>query len=438
MKITIIGAGSSYTPELIEGLINNYKYLNFTELCLHDLPTSEYKFNTIYEFTKRMFIKQNIKINVTKVYDKIDAIKNSSFVIIQLRVGLLEARINDELIPIKYGMLGQETNGIGGMFKAFRTIPVIFEIVDLVKKYAPKAWIINFSNPAGIVTEAVHSYKKFKRFVGVCNVAVHLEMLFAQFYNIDCTKISINWIGLNHFIFGTKVLVNNIDKTQESITAFVDPKNVEGFTMRNVLPIPWEPYFVKSLNLIPCPYFRYFVKYQDMVSHMVDDYKKNSLRSQQVKETETKLFKLYENVDLKDKPKELEWRGGAFYSKIAIEVLTALYGGPKKIHAVNYPNNGTIKNFPKSSVLEVSSLISKNKIKQLKEIKYIPKKVEGMIINLKKYENIVIDAAINGDYELGLVATNVSPFSRSDVINKKMYDELLEINREYLPNFFKK
>lgn len=436
MKITIIGAGSSYTPELIEGLINNYQYLNFKKLCLHDLASSEYKFNTIFELTKRMFLKANIDLEVYKEYDKKQAVQYSDFIIIQLRVGLLEARINDERIPIKYGMLGQETNGMGGMFKAFRTIPVIFDFVDLVKKYAPNAWIINFSNPAGIVTEAVHRYKHYKRFVGVCNVPIHLEMLFAQYYNLDRKDLQFNWIGLNHFVFGSKLYINNLDKTQEAIDAILEPENTEKFTMRNVAPIPWEPNFIKALNLIPCPYFRYFVKYDEMLNHMLEDYNNHEIRAEKVKEVEEKLFKLYENKELTEKPKELEFRGGAFYSTVAIEVLTALAGGPEVNHAVDYPNDGTILNYPKNWVIEVSSHISKNNIKQFSSITFIPKNIYGMVMNLKNYELIVIEAAISGNYALGLLAANLSPFSRSETINKKMYDEMLEVNKNYLPNFF--
>ena len=439
MKITIIGAGSSYTPELMEGLINNYKYLEFDELCLTDVKFGEKKLSIIYELTKRMFKKKNINIKITKTLDQIKAIKNANFIVIQLRVGGLETRIIDETIPLKYGLLGQETNGFGGMFKAFRTIPVIFDLIDKIKKYAAKdVWVINFSNPAGIVTEAVHKYKKFKNFVGVCNVPIHLEMMFADCYKVDKKKVFIDWIGLNHFVFGIKVKLNNKDITSDAVKSYIDPKKVKSFTMRNVPPIPWEPNFVKSLNMILCPYFRYFVKYNEIIEQETEELKHNNLRSEIVKKAEETLFEKYKDINLDEKPKELEMRGGAFYSKVAIEVLTALAGGPSVIHAVDYPNDGTITNYPKGDVIEVSSKIEKNKITQLKSIKKIPETIYGSIINLKNYQDIVIKAAINGDYGLGLIAANISPFSRDDNKNKIVYDELMKAHKKYLPTFNKK
>lgn len=436
MKIAIIGAGSSYTPELIEGLINNLHHLNLKEIWLNDIEESDYKLDTIYNLSKRMFNVIDKSIVIKKTFDKEMAITNASFIIIQLRIGLLDARIIDEKTVIEHGLLAQETNGIVGMFKFFRTIPIIFSIVELVGKCAKKnAWIINFSNPAGMVAEAVHRYLKFKRFVSICNVPIHIEKMLSNFYDVKDEEIKIDWIGLNHLVFGTKVKIHNIDKTKEAIEAILDPNNKEKFTMRNIEPIPWEPTFIKTLNLVPCPYFKYFVKRKEMVQHMINDYKNNCLRSEIVKDVEKKLFKLYENINLTYKPKELEMRGGAFYSKVAIDVLVGLAGGPEITHAVNYPNNGNVKNFPKGWVLEISSLISKDSIKQSSDIDEIPLSIHGLIMNVKNYELLAIKSGVNGDYNLGLVAMNLNPFSESDIINKIIYDKLFIIHHKYLKHF---
>ena len=246
------------------------------------------------------------------------------------------------------------------MFKAFRTIHVIFDLIDKIKKYAAKnVWVINFSNPAGIVTEAVHKYKKFKNFVGVCNIPIHLEMMFAECYKVNKNKILIDWVGLNYFVFGIKVKLNNKDITLDAVKSYIDPKKVEALTMRNAPPIPLEPEFVKSLNMVLCPYYRYFVKYNEIIEQETEELKHDNLRSEIVKKAQETLFKKYKDINLDEKPKELELRGGAFYSKVAIDVLTALAGGPCVIYAVDYPNDGTIANFPKGDVIEDSSKIQK-------------------------------------------------------------------------------
>lgn len=438
MKITIIGAGSSYTPELIEGLINNYQHLKFDQLVLYDVKLGEHKLHVIHDLTKRMFSKALINVDVIATFDKIQALKNANYIIIQLRVGGLDTRVIDETIPIKYNMLGQETNGFGGMFKALRTIPVILDLVDEIKKHADNnVWVINFSNPAGIVTEAVHSQKHFTQFVGVCNCAIHLEMVMAQYLNTEREQIRVDWVGLNHLVFGNNIRFNKRDVTKEIVSAFVNPEYADKFTMRNVPPIPYEPEYIKALNLIPCPYYRYFIKYDEMIKEEVMSVAQDNSRAQFVKQVEKNLFLKYEEPDLVSKPKELESRGGAFYSKVAIEVLVALAGGPEVIHAVNYPNNGNVLNFPKGQVLEISAHITKNKVTQMPNISALPKPLYGLITLVKNYELQVIQAAITGNYEDGLIAANISPFCRDDKLNKQIYDEMLNAHKQYLPLFFK-
>ncbi|MGL4951565.1 MAG: hypothetical protein ACRC4L_01120 [Mycoplasma sp.] len=437
MKITIIGAGSSYTPELMEGIINNLQHLPIKELCLHDVELGKEKLEIITSLTKRMFDKVGYSLNITKTLNQIEAITDADFVICQLRVGGLDTRIIDEKTPIKYDMLGQETNGFGGMFKALRTIPVILEIVENVKKYSKKdAWIINFSNPSGIVTEAVHRHTDFKNFVGVCNCSIHSEMVIAQYLECKREDFLVEWIGLNHLGFGTKLTKDGKDLTKEVVSAFVNPEYTEKFTMRNVPPIQYEPTYIKAVNLIPSAYYRYFIKYNEMIKEEVLSAKENNSRSEFVKTVEKKLFEKYSDPNLNVKPVELEQRGGAYYSKVAIEVLVGLAGGPEIIHTVNYPNDGTVMNYPKGQVLEISSKISKSKVEQLPSIKEIPSPITGLISYVKNYELQVIKAAMSGNYNDGLIACNISPFCRDDILNKIIYDEMLELHKQYLPLFF--
>lgn len=207
--------------------------------------------------------------------------------------------------------------------------------------------------------------------------------------------------------------------------------------MRNIPPIPYEPTYIKAINLIPVPYYRYYIQYNLMIEEEVIAAKANNTRADFVKSVEAELFKKYENLQLNEKPQELEKRGGAYYSKVAIEVLTALAGGPDVVHAVNYPNNGTVKNYPVGQVLEISSHITKGKVAQSSTITSIPTPVVGLINLVKNYELQVIEAAVSGDYEKGLIAANMSAFCRDDNANKAIYDEMLEAHKKYLPLFFR-
>ncbi len=429
IKIVTIGGGSSYTPELIEGFIKRYDRLPIDELWLVDIEDGQEKLEIVGKLAQRMFKKAGLPTKVFMTLNRQEALKDATFVTTQLRVGQLNARKLDERIPNSYGFLGQETNHAGGMFKALRTIPVILDIVKDVETYCPDAFIINFTNPAGIVSEAVNRYTDFKRFIGVCNVPIHINMDLAKMFEVEPEAIITDFLGLNHMVFGQRVFVNGEERTSEAIDKIL----AANVSMKNVHDIPWEETFIRELGLIPCPYHRYYYKRDAMIAGQLEEYKKNITRAEQVMEYEKSLFAKYKNEDLAEKPEELSNRGGAYYSDVACDVIASIYNDESKIHTVNIKNNGHVRNLEVDDTIEITCRITRNGAIPLKRINYMPREVKGLYELYKSYELKVCEAAIEGSYEKGLLALNLSPFTQDDLKNKEMYDELLKAHAKYIP-----
>ncbi|MER2256742.1 MAG: 6-phospho-beta-glucosidase, partial [Priestia megaterium] len=222
IKIVTIGGGSSYTPELIEGFIKRYDELPVRELWLVDVEEGKEKLEIVGDLAKRMVKKSGLPIDVHLTLDRREALKDADFVTTQFRVGLLDARAKDERIPLKYGVLGQETNGPGGLFKGLRTIPVILDICRDIEELCPEAWLINFTNPAGMVTEAVLRYSNIKKIVGLCNVPIGMEMGIAKLLDVDHSRIRIDFAGLNHMVYGLDVYVDGVSVKDQVIDLLSD------------------------------------------------------------------------------------------------------------------------------------------------------------------------------------------------------------------------
>ncbi|MBP2020139.1 alpha-galactosidase/6-phospho-beta-glucosidase family protein [Symbiobacterium terraclitae] len=233
LKIAIFGGGSSYTPEIIEGFIVRHATLPVREIHLVDIPAGREKLQIVGALAQRMVRKAGLDIRIVLTEDKDAAIEGADFVTTQLRVGLLEARIKDERIPLKYGTIGQETNGAGGMFKALRTIPVVLDIARRMERLAPGAKLINFANPSGIVTEAVLKHSKVD-VMGLCNVPIGMKMNIAKLLDVDPSRVDIDFAGLNHLVWGLNVRLDGKDVKKQVLAGLADDRN---FTMRNIRPI---------------------------------------------------------------------------------------------------------------------------------------------------------------------------------------------------------
>lgn len=245
IKIVTIGGGSSYTPELIEGFIERYNELPVRELWLVDIEEGKEKLQIVGNLAKRMVKKAGIPMEIYLTLDRKEALKDADFVTTQIRVGLLDARIKDERIPLSHGVIGQETNGAGGMFKALRTIPVILDIDEDMSKLCPNAWMINFTNPAGMVTEALLRYGKNKKVVGLCNVPIGMEKAAAEVLGVEHERLRMDFVGLNHMVFGKDAYIDGKKVTEELINLLASGKI--GQIVKNISDFTWDKDFIKAL-----------------------------------------------------------------------------------------------------------------------------------------------------------------------------------------------
>lgn len=434
IKIVTIGGGSSYTPELVEGFITRYHELPIKELWLVDIEEGKEKLEIVGGLAKRMVEKANVPMKVFLTLDRREALKNADFVTTQLRVGLLDARIKDERIPLKYGMIGQETNGAGGLFKAFRTIPVMREIVKDIQELCPNAWLVNFTNPAGLVTEAILNYSGYKKVIGVCNVPVNMKISIAKLLNVPVEAVDIKIAGLNHMSYGLDVFVNGESRLSEVIELLADTKIQ--MSMKNIVPLPWNPDFIRALGVIPSPYHRYYYKTKEILTAELSDYEKGRTRAEVVKELEEGLFEQYKNPNLNVKPPQLEKRGGAYYSNVACSLISSIYNDKKDIQILNVRNDGAISDLPEDAVVEVNCVVTKQGPIPL-TVGRLPIAISGLIQQIKSFERVAIEAAITGSYEKALLALCIHPLITSEEVAKKILDELLEVHKPYLPQFFK-
>lgn len=432
LKIVTIGGGSSYTPELVEGFIKRCKELPVKELWLVDIEEGKHKLEIVGNLAKRMVKKAGIDMEIHLTLDRREALKGADFVTTQLRVGLLEARIKDESIPLSHGVIGQETNGAGGLFKALRTVPIVLDIIKDVEELCPNAWIINFTNPTGVITEAVFRYTDFKNYIGLCNVPIGMRNGIAKLFEVENERIQMDFAGLNHMVYGLNVALDGEDVTDEAIDKFVHSK----LTMQNIKAIEFNADFVKNLGLVPCPYHRYYYKTKEMLEEELNEFAKGKARGQVVKELEDQLFELYKDENLDIKPPQLEKRGGAYYSDAACNLISSIYNDKRDIQVVNTINNGAIRNFKDNQAVEVSSVITKNGPKPL-SIGYLPDAVDGLVSQIKSFEMLAAKAAVYGDYNAAYLALCINPLIPSDDLAKTILDEMMEAHKDYLPQFNK-
>ncbi|EST52045.1 diacetylchitobiose-6-phosphate hydrolase [Brevibacillus panacihumi W25] len=434
IKIVTIGGGSSYTPELVEGFIKRYDELPVRELWLVDVPAGEKKLQTVGALAKRMVEKAGVPIDIRLTLDRREALKAADFVTTQIRVGQLDARILDEKIPLKYGVIGQETNGPGGLFKGLRTIPVILEICRDMEELCPDAWLINFTNPAGMVTEAVLRYTNRRKVIGFCNVPIGMKMGVASILGVDQARVHITFAGLNHMVYGTDVYVDGENVTDQVIEKLCSEQS--GITMQNILDLGWEKDFIKALGILPCPYHRYYYQTKTMLEHELEAAEKDGTRAEVVKKVEAELFKLYEDPELAIKPPQLEKRGGAYYSEAACNLIHSIYNDRRDIQPVNVRNNGAIASIPDDSAVEVNCVITKEGPIPL-AVGDLPVAVRGLVQQIKSFERVAAEAAVKGDYHLALLAMTINPLVPSDGVAKQILDEMLEAHKDYLPQFAK-
>lgn len=431
MKIAVIGGGSSYTPELMEGIINHKDSLPVTEVVLIDIPEGEEKVSINTAFAKRMVEKAGLPISVRYTLDRREGLKDASFVIAQIRVGGLDAREKDERIPLKYDVIGQETTGPGGFFKALRTIPVMLSICRDMEEVCKDAWLINFTNPSGIITEAILKNTKVKC-IGLCNVSINMRYDAAERLSVSPDELDCRFIGLNHL----SVMNHAYYQGKDRILDAVNVENKES-VVKNIKKDEEMDAVARELGCLLSPYMQYFYTEKEALRHeKLEAIGLTGTRAAQVKEVEKNLFECYKDVNLREKPAALAKRGGARYSMAAICLIDSIYNDTNDVQVVDVFNNGIIPQLPDDVVIEVNCRIGRNGAAPLASD--VPSSVLGLIEQVKAYEEFTIEAAITGDRNKALIALLNNPLVHDVRDAKGILNELLEAHKAYLPAFFNK
>lgn len=354
LKIAVIGGGSSYTPELVEGLIRYHDEFPVAELYLADIEAGADKLRIIGELAQRMIDASGKPIRLYTTLDRREAIRGADFVATQIRVGMLDARSRDEKIPLAHHLIGQETTGAGGFAKALRTIPVILDICRDIEELAPGAFMINFTNPAGIITEAVSKHSRVKS-VGLCNLPISTKMQIAELYGVPQSEMFIEIVGINHLNWTTRVLIEGEDMTEDFLNKLSGAK---GPSMANIPDLEWDSEFIQSVGALPCPYHRYYYMKEEMYREISEHYQESGkTRADDVKEVEAELFEIYKQPEV-NSVYQLEKRGGAYYSEAAVQLMKSIYNDTGDIQTVNVRNQGLFRIFRVMSPLR--STVSSN------------------------------------------------------------------------------
>lgn len=438
LKIVTIGGGSSYTPELIEGYIKRKDQLPIKDIVLVDIEAGKEKLEIVGAMAKRQIEAAGLDWNVELTLDRKSALKDADFVTTQFRVGLLDARIKDERIPLSHGVLGQETNGAGGMFKAFRTIPIILDIIKDMKEVCPDAWLVNFTNPAGMVTEAAIKHGGWKKTVGLCNVPIGHCSTASQKLGIPEDELFFKFAGINHFHWHRVWDKTGKERTAELIDMIYGPhKDGENTDFKNIHDAEFHYEQIKDLGMLPCGYHRYYYIEDEMLKHSIEEFENGETRAQVVKATEARLFELYKDPALNYKPEELSQRGGTHYSDAACEIIASIQNDKRTDMVVSTENNGTIDDLPYDSIVEVSGSVTAHGVEPYNWGAFTPA-ARGIIQNMKAMEETVIRAAIEGNYGAALQAFTINPLVPGGTLAKTILDEMLYAHKEHLPQFAEK
>ncbi len=433
LKIATIGGGSSYTPELIEGFIKRYQDLPVKDIYLLDIEAGRQKLETVSALAARMVEKSGIDLKIHATFHREEALKDADFVTTQFRVGLLEARIRDEKIPLKYKKIGQETTGAGGFANALRSVPVILNICRDMERLCPDAWLINFANPSGILTEAVLNHTNI-RAIGLCNCPINMINDMAEKFHVSNNEIYCDFVGLNHLVWVPRVLLRGKDVTSQAVELACAEASKE--IMANIPKIHYHPDFLKTLGMIPVSYLKYYYMQPEMLNDCLRAYENEGVRGEVVQKVEDELFKLYQDPALNIKPKQLAERGGARYSDAACSLINSIYNNKRDIQVVNVSNQGANLDLPYNAVIERNCVIDGNGAHPL-ALGHAPLKIRGLLQIVKAYEQLTIQAAITGDYNAALQALTIHPLVGSAETARCILNDILEQNKEYLPLFHK-
>jgi 6-phospho-beta-glucosidase len=436
VKLAVVGGGSTYTPELIEGIANRSERLPVDELVLLDIDPE--RLGVVGGLARRMLDRIGWPGRLTLTGDQDAAIEGADFVLIQLRVGGQAARLVDETLPPTFGTIGQETTGAGGFAKALRTVPLVLSIADEVgRRAAPGAWIVDFTNPVGIVSQAL--LDAGHRAIGLCNVAIGFQREFARRYGVEPERVALEHVGLNHLSWERAVRVDGVDRLPE-ILAGGGPGGGGAAQIAEWVGSPAE--IVRITRSIPSYYLKYYYRFDDVLRDQTDGAAART-RAAEVMDIEGELLDMYRNPTLAEKPKLLERRGGAFYSEAAAQLIASLHDDRGDVQVVDIRNGPppgqagprALPDLPDDAVVEVPARITRQGASPL-ELAPLAPEMRGLVQAMKAYEQLAVEAARTGSREVALKALLANPLVARWSIANALLEPLLEANRRYLPQFF--
>jgi 6-phospho-beta-glucosidase len=418
VKVAVVGGGSTYTPELVEGFVRRVDRLPIDELALLDVDRD--RLQIVGGLAGRMLERAGYGGRLVLTGDRDEAVDGAAFVIVQLRVGGQAARLLDETIPVRFGCVGQETTGPGGFAKALRTVPVVLELAELAaRRAAPGAWVVDFTNPTGLVTQAL--LDEGHRAIGLCNVAINFQRRVAERFGVDPGRVELEHVGLNHLSWERAVRVDGADRLPElletDIGAIADEANV-----------PAE--LIRAFGAVPSYYLHYYY----LTGEVLERQRDGRTRAEEVMEIESGLLDLYRDPNLAEKPALLERRGGAYYSEAAAQLVASLAAGTGDHQVVNLRNDGAIPGLPGDDVVEVLATIDGDGAHALPVDPLAPDLL-GLVQQVKAYERLTIAAATSGDRSLALRALLANPLVPDYPTAAGLLGEILSANRDHLPRF---
>ena len=418
LKVAVVGGGSTYTPELIEGVAARAEALPIDELVL--LDPDGHRLEIVGGLARRMLDRAGWPGRLTLTADRSLALDGAAFTLIQLRVGGQAARLVDETLPHRFGAVGQETTGPGGLAKALRTVPLVLEIAEEAERRgAPGSWILDFTNPVGIVTQAL--LDAGHRAIGLCNVAIGFQRAFARHFEVGPERVTLDHVGLNHLSWLRAVRVDDVDR----LPALLEEGN-ELVTASHHYSLG----LVRALGAIPSYYLRYYYATAEVLAEQLV----GESRATDVMAIEEGLLALYADPSLDRKPALLEERGGAWYSEAAAALVQSLHTGDGAIHVVDVRNDGAIPNLPADDVVELSARITRDGAEPLRT-EPLSQEMLGLVQHVKAYERLAIEAAMSGDDDTVLRALLANPLVPGAEAAAGLRDALIEANLRYLPRF---
>ncbi|MGX1585249.1 family 4 glycosyl hydrolase [Microbacterium sp. K35] len=415
MKLAIVGGGSTYTPELIDGFVRLQRELPIEELVLVD--TDPDRLRLVGGISRRMMARGGHPARLLTTTDLAAGVSDADAVLIQLRVGGQDAREQDESWPHDVDCIGQETTGPGGLAKALRTVPVVLRIADVVRRHAkPEAWIVDFTNPVGIVTRAL--LEDGHRAVGLCNVAIGFQRRFAEEAGVAPDRVTLAHVGLNHLTWERGVYIDGVDQLPAALAT-------RGRELADTVELP--PALLAQLGVLPSYYLRYYYAHDEVLHEQ----RHHATRAVEVRAIEHELLALYADPSVDTKPEILERRGGAFYSEAAIELLIAIRGGAEVPRVVNLRNDGVLPFLPDDHVIEVPARYRDGRF-LAEPVAALPDDIRGLISAVAGYERLALDAATAGGRDRVLRAMRAHPLVLQHERAEKLTDLLLAANARYL------